>query len=65
MNFWRENGGGFVGNGCVCEVFSPGMSDLRHRAFFDRPDRLSGFAIEDPDETLFADLRDDVDCLPS
>src|SRR5690349_23076569 len=26
VNFWREKGGGFTGNGCVGDVFSPGTS---------------------------------------
>src|ERR1039457_2227999 len=26
VNFWRENGGGFTGNGCVGDVFSPGTA---------------------------------------
>src|ERR1039457_5929488 len=27
VNFWRENGGGFTGNGCVGDVFSSGTSE--------------------------------------
>ena len=63
VNFCRANGGGLVGNGCVGQVCSPGMSVLRHRPLFDRPKRLAGHTIEDPDEALLADLRHRVDRL--
>jgi hypothetical protein len=35
-----------VGNGCVGQLCSLGMSDLRHRSLFDRPDRLAADAVE-------------------
>ena len=56
VNFCRANGGGFVGNGCVGQVSSPGMSDLGNGALFNRPQRLSRHAVEDAHEALFADL---------
>jgi hypothetical protein len=39
-------GAGFVGNGCVAAAFSPRQIRRRHRPFLDRPQRLTGNAIE-------------------
>ena len=63
VNFWRANGGGFDGNGCVGQVFFSGHIGSRHRALFNRPQRLAGFAIEHPHEPSLPDLRDHVDLL--
>ena len=61
VNFWRANGGGLVGKGCVGQVSSPGISDARHGPLLDGPQRLAGDAIEDPHESLLAHLRHRVD----
>ena len=50
-----------VGNGCVGQTASPGMSVLRHGPLLDRPDRLAGHAIEHVQESGLAGQRHDVD----
>ena len=59
VNVWRANGAGFVGNGCVGDVCSPGTSDCGTRALLDRPDRLAALAIEHEQEAVLRRLRDD------
>ena len=58
---WRVSGGGFVGNGCVGQVCSPGRVVCAHRAFFDRPQRPAGHAVEHEEQPVLGSLRDSVD----
>ena len=52
MTWVREKAGGLVTNGCVFAVFSPCIVGLRNRLLFDRPDRLTGDAVEHVEPAL-------------
>ena len=58
---WRSKAGGLVGNGCVGAYHSPGTSPFGDRALLDRPDGLTGDAVEDIEPALLRRLRDGLD----
>ena len=58
------NGGGLVGYGCVGQLCSPAISDLRHRPLLDRPDRLARHAVEHVEPAGLARHDDDVAVAP-
>ena len=63
VNFWRENGGGAVGNGLRGPCLFAGHVALRNGPLFDRPYRLTGHAIEHVKEAGLAGQRHRVDRL--
>ena len=62
-NFWRTNGSGISGIFCVSGRSSPSTSRRGDRPLLNGEQALSGLAVQDVDEAIFAGLGDGVDEL--